>query len=104
MVLAIGIVHPPLQLFRWNKDVFSVLSAPCVDSAVIEFDVSGVAVRLVATAKGRIIGHVPGRIESFMQQLILWRMVPLSLTLSTLLRRSRLRQRRHCQQATDQGP
>ena len=104
MVSAIGIVSLQFELFRWNKNVLSVLSAPRVDSAVIEFDVSRIAVRIIATAKGGIIRHVPGRIESLMQQLILRRMVPLSLALSTFLRRSLLRQRPHCQQATGQGP
>ena len=104
MVSAIGIVPLPFELFRWNKDVLSVLSAPCVDSAVVKFNVSGVAVRIIATAKGGIIWHAPGRIESLMPQLILRRMVPLGLALSSFLRRSLLRQRPHCQQATDQGP
>jgi hypothetical protein len=104
MVSAIGIVSLPFELFRWNKNVLSVLSAPRVDSVIIEFNISRIAVRIVATAEGGIIRHVPSRIESLMQRLILRRMVPPGLALRTFLRRSLLRQRPHCQQATDQGP
>jgi hypothetical protein len=104
MVSAIGIVSLPFELFRWNKNVLSVLSAPRVDPAIIEFDVGGIAVRIIATAEGGIIRHMPSRIESLMQRLILRRMVPLSLAVSTFLRRSLVRQRPHCQQATDQNP
>ena len=86
MVSAIGIVSLPFELFRWDKNVLSVLSAPRVDSAIIELDVSRIAVRIIATAEGGIIRHMPSRIESLMQRLILRRMVPFSVALFTLLR------------------
>ena len=59
MISAIGIIPVPLDLFRWNGNVLSVLSAFCVDRAVNVLDFSRVAVRLIAAANGRIIGHVP---------------------------------------------
>ena len=59
VVSAIGIVPIPLYLFSWNGNVLPVFSAFCVDLAVNVLDFSRVAVRLTATAKGRIIGHVP---------------------------------------------
>ena len=87
MVSAIGIVPVPLYLFRWNGNVLAVFSASCVDVAVNELDFSGIAVRFVATAKGRIVGHAPLCIELFVQELILCRMVaPRSLALSIFLR------------------
>ena len=59
MVSAIGIVPVPLYLLRWNGDVLSVLPAFCVEVAVKVLDFSRVAVRLIATAQRRIVGHVP---------------------------------------------
>jgi hypothetical protein len=59
VVSAIGIVPIPLYLLRWNANVLAVFSAFCVDVAVNELDFSRIAVRLIATANGRIIGHVP---------------------------------------------
>jgi hypothetical protein len=92
MVSAIGIVPVPLYLFSWNGNVLAVLSASCVDVAVNVLDFRRVAVRLVATANGRIVGHVPFRIKLFMEELILCRMVARSLALSILLRLSSHRQ------------
>src|SRR5882757_10184479 len=59
MVSAIGIVPVPLYLLRWNGNVLPVLSALRVKFAVDILDFSRVAVRLIATANGRIVGHVP---------------------------------------------
>ena len=59
MVSAIRIVPIPLYLLRWNENVLPVFSAFCVDVAANGLDFSRVAVRLIATAQGRIIGHVP---------------------------------------------
>jgi len=59
VISAIRIVPVPLYLFRWNGNVLSVLSASCVDVAIDVLDFSRVAVRIIATAGGRIIGHVP---------------------------------------------
>jgi hypothetical protein len=99
VVSAIGIVLVPFYLLGWYRNVLPVFSAFCVESSVNVLDVSRVAVRLIATAKGRIVGHVPRRIEFFVQGLILWRMVALNPAMSSLLR-----QDRHCQQATETGP
>ena len=86
MVSAIGIVPVALYLFSWNGNVLAVFSASCVDVAVNVLDLSRVAVRLVATANGRIVGHAPLCIKLFMQELILWRMVARSVALSIFLR------------------
>ena len=59
VVSAIGIVSVPLYLLRWNGNVLPVLSALRVKLAVDILDFSRVAVRLIATANGRIVGHVP---------------------------------------------
>ena len=59
MILTIGIVSVPLDLFRWNGNVLSVFSAFCVEVAVDVLDFSRIAVRIIATASRRIVGHVP---------------------------------------------
>ena len=59
VVSAIGIVSVPLYLLRWNGNVLPVLSALRVKLAIDILDFSRVAVRLIATANGRIVGHVP---------------------------------------------
>jgi hypothetical protein len=59
MISAIGIVPVPLDLLRWNKNVLPVFSALRVNFAVNVLDFSRVAVRLIATAGRRIVGHVP---------------------------------------------
>ena len=91
VVSAIGIVPVPLYLCRRNGNVLSVLPAFCVDIAVKVLDFSRVAVRLIATASGRIIRHVPCRIKHLMQELILWGMVVLR-TLVVFLRSDSYRQ------------
>jgi hypothetical protein len=59
VVSAVGIVPVALYLFGRDGNVLPVFPAFCVDIAVDVFDFSRVAVRLVATADGGIIGHVP---------------------------------------------
>jgi hypothetical protein len=86
VVPAIGIVPVVLYLFSWNGNVLAVLSASCVDLAINVLDFSRIAVRLVATANGRIVGHMPLCIKLFMQELILWRMVARGVALSIFLR------------------
>jgi hypothetical protein len=86
VIPAIGIVPVALYLFRWNGNVLAVLSTFCVDVAVNILDFSRVAVRLVATANGRIVGHVPLCIKLFVQELILCRMVARGVALSIFLR------------------
>jgi hypothetical protein len=81
VVSTVGIVPIPLYLLRWNGNVLPVFSAVNV------LDFSRVAVRLIATANGRIIGHLPFGIKPLVQELILWRMVvQRSLALSIFLR------------------
>jgi len=92
VIPAVGIVPVVLYLFSWNGNVLAVLSASCVDVAVNVLDLSRVAVRLVATANGRIVGHVPLCIKLFMQELILRRMVPRGLSVSIFLRLDSCRQ------------
>jgi hypothetical protein len=60
VISAIGIVSIPLYLFRWNGNVLSVFPAFCVDVAVNVLDFSWVAIRIIATADGRMVGHAPG--------------------------------------------
>jgi hypothetical protein len=66
VISAVGIISVPLYLLGWHENVFPVLSAPGVDVAVNILDLSRVAVRIIATANGRVIGHVPRRIETLM--------------------------------------
>ena len=98
MISAIRIVPVPLYFFRRNENVLSVLSTFCVNVAVDVLDLSRIAVRIIAAANRRTIGHVPCRIELLVQELILRRMMAkptLGLALSVL----RLGPRR--QQATE---
>jgi hypothetical protein len=95
VISAIRIVSVPLHLFGRDGNVLSVFSALRVDVAVDVLDFGRVAVSIIATAGRRIIGHVPCRIEFFVQELILRRMVVKpSLALSIL------RLNPHSQQAT----
>jgi hypothetical protein len=90
MISAIGIVSIPLDLFDWHGNVFSVFSAFRVDVAVDILDLGRIAVRIIATANGRMIGHMPGWIEFLVQELILrWMVVKPSLALSVLRLNSR---------------
>jgi hypothetical protein len=97
MVPAVGIVPVVLHLLLRNENVFPVLPSPCINPAINKFDVGRIAVGIVAAAHGRIVGHVPGRIEFLVQRLILRWMVVLGM--SAALRRERILgcrgQRRH---------
>ena len=84
MISAIGIVSIPLDLFGGNENVLSVFSALCVDVAIDVLDFGRIAVRIVATAGVRMIGHMPCRIEFLVQKLILRWMVSCSVILSVL--------------------
>ena len=75
MVSAIRVVSIPLDLLRGNGNVLSILSALCVDVAVDVLDLSRIAVRVIAAADGRMIGHAPRRVEFLVQELILRRVV-----------------------------
>jgi hypothetical protein len=83
-VPAIGIVPIPLYPFRWNGNAVSVFLAFCVNVTVNEFDLSRVAVRIIATAGERVIGQVPFLIKNLVQKLIPPRVVPRSLALYIL--------------------
>src|SRR5258708_5232476 len=94
MVSAVRIVPVLLHFLSWNWNVLPVFSAFCVDVADNVLDFGRVAVRVIATAHGRIIRHVPLRIKLFVQELILWRMVvKRSVALSIFLCLGRHRQR-----------
>ena len=75
MVSAIRVVSIPLDRLRRYGNVFSILSALCVDIAVDVLDFSRIAVCVITTADGRMIGHAPCRVEMFVQELILWRVM-----------------------------
>ena len=59
IVSAIRIVPLPLHLLMWNGNVLPVFAAFRVDVAINGLDFSRVALRVIATANRRIIGHVP---------------------------------------------
>jgi hypothetical protein len=90
MVSAIRVVSISLDLLRWYGNVLSILSAFCVDVAVDVSDLRRIAVRVIAAADGRMIGHVPRRIEFLVQELILRRVLAkasMALTILSLSRR-----------------
>ncbi|MGV7218361.1 hypothetical protein [Bradyrhizobium sp. UFLA05-112] len=89
MVAAIRVVPVPLYLLGRDRDVFAVFPAASVKLAVFVPDVGRVAVCVVAAAERRVIRHVPGRIELFVQSLILRRMLAMGRTLPYLLRPDR---------------
>jgi hypothetical protein len=59
VISPIGIVPIPLYLLRRNENVFPIFPAPCIDFAVYILDVGRIAVRVIATAEGRVVGHMP---------------------------------------------
>lgn len=69
----------------------SILSALCVDVAVDVSDFGRIAVRVVAAANGRMIGHAPRRVELLVQELILRRMVAKACMALPILRLGRRR-------------
>ena len=89
MVTAIRVVPVPLHLLGRDRDVFAVFPAARIKLAVFVPDVGRVAVCAVAAAERRVIRHVPGRIELFVQSLILRRMLAMGRTLPNLLRPDR---------------
>jgi hypothetical protein len=84
MIPAVGIVSIPFDFFRWDPNVRSVFSALCVDVAIDVLDFGWIAVRIVAIAGVGMIGHMPCRIEVFVQRLILRWMVSCSVILLIL--------------------
>ena len=71
MVPAIGIVPIALYLLWRDQNVLPVFPAPRIDIAADVFDFGWIAIRVVAAAPGRIVRHVPCRIELFVQSFIL---------------------------------
>jgi hypothetical protein len=84
MVSAIRVVSISLDLFRWYGNVFSIVSALCVDVAVDVSDLGWIAVRVIAAGNGLMIGHVPCRVEFLMQELILRRVLAKASALTSL--------------------
>jgi hypothetical protein len=95
VIAAVGIIPVPLYFLGRNENVFPVLPASRIDLAVGGFDFGRVAVRIVAAAERRIVGHVPRRIKPLMQKLILSGM----MTMGGLVRLTFLRMDERCQQA-----
>jgi len=85
MVATVGIVPVSLDFLDRDQDVFPVLPAPRVDLAVDVADLGRVAIRAVAAAQHRIVGHVPARIKLLVQKLVLRRMVTMCSILSSLV-------------------
>ena len=59
VISAIGVVSVLLDLFRRDRNVLSVFSALCVDVAVDVLDFGRIAVGIIATANGGMVGHMP---------------------------------------------
>ncbi|WP_157460912.1 hypothetical protein [Bradyrhizobium sp. CCBAU 53380] len=101
MVAAVRIVPVSLHLLRWDRNVSAVLPAPGIDLTVDVFDIGRIAVSTVATTEARIVRHVPGRIEFFVQRLVLERVLAMYGTVFRLLcldRRSRAEENHRAQQ------
>ena len=86
MVAAVRIVPVSLDFLRWDQNVSAVLSSPCIDLAVDVFDIGRIAICAVAATEARIVRHVPGRIKSFVQRLVLRWVLAMNGPLSRLLR------------------
>ncbi|MBH5371323.1 hypothetical protein [Bradyrhizobium glycinis] len=85
MVTAVRIIPVSLHLLRWDQNVSPVLPAPRIDLAVDVLDVGRITVGAVATTEARVIRHVPGRIEFFVQRLIVGWVLAMNGTMSRLL-------------------
>jgi hypothetical protein len=100
VISAIRVVSVSFNLFSWNENEFSILSPPRVDVSVNVFYIGRVTVCVTAAAGRRIVRHVPRRIEFFVQERVLRRVMAHNLVLTRLLRA----ERSHCQQATKAAP
>lgn len=89
MISAVRVIPVSLHFLRRDQNVSPVLPATCIDLAVDIFDIGRIAVSAVAATEARIVRHVPGRIELFVQPLILGRVLAMNGTLSRLLRLDR---------------
>lgn len=75
MIASVRIVAMTLDLLRWNDDPLPVLSPASEERGADVLDLGRAAVLLVAAALGRIVGHVPRRVELLVDGRILRRMV-----------------------------
>ncbi|MCP3389488.1 hypothetical protein NLM27_11960 [Bradyrhizobium sp. CCGB12] len=89
MVSAVRVISVSLHFLRRDQNVSPVLPATCIDLAVDVFDVGRIAVSAVAATEAGIIRHVPGRVELFVQPLVLGWVLAMNGTLSGLLRLDR---------------
>lgn len=89
MIPTVGIIPVSLHFLGWDQDVFPVFSAPRINLAILVPDLGRIAVRAVAAAERRIIRHMPGRIEFFVQRLVLGWVLAMNDTVSRLLRLDR---------------
>ncbi|MCK1540903.1 hypothetical protein IVA87_25835 [Bradyrhizobium sp. 147] len=89
MVSAVRIIPVSLHFLRGDQNESPVLPAPCIEPAVDVLDISRIAIGAAAATEARIIRHVPGRIEFFVQRLVLDRMLAMNGTVSCLLRLDR---------------
>jgi hypothetical protein len=63
MVSAVGVVPITLHLLPRNGDVFSILASASEPLSIFEGSFCWIAVRRVATALRRLVGHEPRRVE-----------------------------------------
>ncbi|MBR0833719.1 hypothetical protein JQ612_10980 [Bradyrhizobium manausense] len=89
MVSAVRIIPVSLHFLRRDRNVSSVLPAPRVDLAFDVLDIGRIAVSAVAAAEAGIVRHLPGRVEFFVQRLVLGWMVAMNGALSRFLRLDR---------------
>lgn len=86
MIPTVGIIPVSLHFLRWDQNVSPVLPAPCIEPAILVPDLGRVAVGAIATAERRIVRHMPGRVEFFVQHLVLGWVLAMNDTVSRLLR------------------
>jgi len=67
MVSAIGAVPITLHLLPRNGDVFSIVAPSSEPLSIFEDGFCWIAIRLVATALRRFVGHEPRRVERLVE-------------------------------------
>jgi hypothetical protein len=77
MIPPVWIVAIALDLLRRDGDPLAVLPSLREQRCADVLDLRRVAILLVATALGGLIGHIPGAVELFVQLHVLGRMVVL---------------------------
>lgn len=81
MIPTVGIIPVSLHFPGRDQDVFSVFSAPRINLAIRVPNLGRVAVGAIATAERRVVRHMPGRIEFFVQPLVLGRVLAMNSVL-----------------------